>query len=387
MHILIIPSEHFITQSQPLGGIFQYHQAKALSKVGHKIGILSVGYITPRYLFSKYHYEKKENINNINILRFYKQLYFPHRFIPFSILKDGHIQMADDLYNKYINEFGKPDIIHAHNFLYAGVVANYLNQKYNIPYMITEHSSSLVKAKFTKNKIGTIRSIAKNAFQITAVSSAFVKVLKSIVDVDVEILPNVLDEFFIQQNFIKNEIEDFVFLNIAGLDKNKNHMLLIKAFASKFKDTKAILKIGGSGYMLNKLFLLVKDLEIEKQVEFLGRLTQKEVRQEMMCADCFVLSSNYETFGVVLIEALACGIPLIATKCGGPEDIANDTNGILVDVCNQKQLENAMLYMYENAKKYDKKQLREDAIKRFGENTFITNVLKYYGAGISHAKQ
>ena len=58
MHILIIPSEHFVTQIQPLGGIFQYHQANALSNDKHQIGVLSVGYITPRYLVSKYIYKK-----------------------------------------------------------------------------------------------------------------------------------------------------------------------------------------------------------------------------------------------------------------------------------------------------------------------------------------
>ena len=91
MHILIIPSEHFITQTQSLGGIFQYHQAKALINAGNQIGVLSVGYITPRYLISKYIYKKEEKINDINIKRYYKQLYFPHRYMPFKkqLYKNG----------------------------------------------------------------------------------------------------------------------------------------------------------------------------------------------------------------------------------------------------------------------------------------------------------
>ena len=106
----------------------------------------------------------------------------------------------------------------------------------------------------------------------------------------------------------------------------------------------------------------------------------------MMNSDCFVLSSNFETFGVVLIEALACGLPLIATKCGGPEDIVNKQNGILMDVENQLQLEDAMLTMYKNANKYDKQKLRSDAKDRFGEKAFIKNAMKYYEVGINNGK-
>ena len=173
MHILIIPSEHFITQNQPLGGIFQYHQAKALNNAGHQIGVLSVGYITPRYLISKYIYKKEEKINDINIKRYYKQLYFPHRYMPFEILKNNYIKMADKLYSRYIKEFGMPDIIHAHNFLYAGIIAEFLKDKYGIKYIVTEHSSSFVRNKLSKEKIKSIENVAKNASKVTAVSSSF----------------------------------------------------------------------------------------------------------------------------------------------------------------------------------------------------------------------
>ena len=129
---------------------------------------------------------------------------------------------------------------------------------------------------------------------------------------------------------------------------------------------------------------LVKKLDIQKQVNFLGRISQEKVRDEMMKSNCFVLSSNFETFGVVLIEALACGLPLIATKCGGPEDIVNKQNGILINVENQLQLEDAMMTMYKNASEYDKEKLRGDVEEKFGKNAFIKNAMKYYEVGINN---
>lgn len=388
MHILIIPSEHFITETQPLGGIFQYYQAKALSKAGYEIGVLSVGYITTRYLFTKYNYKKKEKIENINIKREYKQLYFPHRYLPFNILKSSYIKMADKLYKEYTKEFGKPDIIHAHNFLYAGIIAEFLKEKYGVNYIITEHSSSFVRNKLSNQKIKVIETSSKNALKVTAVSSSFQNILKQYTKIEVGLLPNIVDSFFFQKDFQKKVIDDYIFLHIASLDKNKNQELLIRSFQklTKFND-KIYLHIAGDGYMREYLENLVKELSIEKRVNFLGQISQERVRDEMMKSDCFVLSSNFETFGVVLIEALACGLPLIATKCGGPEDIVNDGNGLLVDVDSQEELEQAMKYMFENAKNYERKRLREDAEERFGKDAFVKNATKYYKLGLENAKQ
>lgn len=385
MHILIIPSEHFITQTQPLGGIFQYHQAKALSNVGHQIGVLSVGYITPRYLIGKYIYKKKEKINDINIKRYYKQLYFLHRYMPFKILKHNYIKMADNLYCEYIKEFGIPDIIHAHNFLYAGVIAEFLKNKYGIKYIVTEHSSSFVRNRLSSEKIKSIENIVKNASNITAVSSSFNKILQEYTKTKIDLLSNIVDNFFFQKKFQNKISNDFIFLHIASLDKNKNQELLIRSFEKIAKlNDKIYLNIAGDGYMRNFLKSLVKKLDIEKQVNFLGRISQERVREEMMKSDCFVLSSNFETFGVVLIEALACGLPLIATKCGGPKDIVNKQNGILINVENQVQLENAMITMYRNAHNYEKEKLRYDAQEKFGEKAFIKNAMKYYEIGINN---
>ena len=129
---------------------------------------------------------------------------------------------------------------------------------------------------------------------------------------------------------------------------------------------------------MNKLKKLSIMLNIDKQVKFLGRLSQKEVKIEMSKSHVFVLSSNYETFGVVLIEAMACGIPVITTKCGGPEDIVNQNNGVLVEKNNKEELSKAMINIKNNIQKYDKDFIINDIKDRFGEKAFISNVKKYY---------
>lgn len=386
MHILILPSEHFITKTQPLAGIFQHHQAKALAKFGHKVGVLSVGFITPRYLFKTYKYNKNEILNDVNIKRNYNQLYFPHRYMPIKILKNNYIKMAHKLYNEYTKEHGKPDIIHAHNFLYAGIIASYLKAKYKINYIITEHSTGFARGFFAEEYDEEIKKSYTNASVVTAVSSPFISLISKRTNLDVKLLANIVDEYFFAKAFENQKKDNFTFFNVASLDDKKNHRLLLLAFSKIYKNKNVFLNIAGDGPLEKQLKELSNSLGIQNQVEFLGRINQEKVREEMMSSDCFVLSSNYETFGVVLIEALSCGLPLIATKCGGPEDIVNETNGILVDVENKKQLEDAMMFMYDKAKKYDREVLREDAKERFADEVFVRRVEKYYEIGIKNDK-
>jgi len=387
MHILIIPSEHFITESEPLGGIFQYHQAKALNNAGFTIGVLSVGYISTRYVLRKYRYAKNQKNNNINILREYKQLFFPYRYLPSNFLKSGFIQMADRLVKTYITHFGKPDLIHAHNFLYAGVISEYIKEKYGIKYIITEHSSTFARHKISINSINAIQRIAKKASSVTAVSSNFNKLLENYTNSKIGILPNLVNEYFFEKDFLTKSTDCFTFLHVGSLDKNKNQELIIKSFKKiALLNDKVQLKIAGNGSMVKYLESLVSDLNLQKQVDFLYQISPERVRHEMMNADCFILSSNFETFGVVLIEALACGLPLISTKCGGPEDIINSKNGVLVEIGNQSELEDAMAFVYSNQSKFLKVDLRNEAKERFGEGAFINNVTKYYEQGIKNTK-
>lgn len=138
------------------------------------------------------------------------------------------------------------------------------------------------------------------------------------------------------------------------------------------------LKIGGDGPLRKQLESKAKDLEIERQVIFTGLLSREKVLREMKNCDVFVLSSTFETFGVVLIEALACGKPVVATKCGGPEDIVNSTNGYLVPKKNVRALGNAMEDICLNIDKFDPYQIRKDCLLRFGEDTFVARLKSIY---------
>lgn len=387
MHILILPSEHFMTVNESLGGIFQLQQAKALLDNDFKVGIIGVGFISPREILKSNKYSKYEQIDGIPVYRKYIKSILPTRITGLTYRKQKLFKLFIPIFEKYIKEHGMPDVVHAHNFLFAGFIAEAIKTKYNIPYIITEHSSAFARGMIDQNYNRELTTCASNAKVVSAVSTPFTKLLTTRLKVHTEVLPNIVDKYFISTDSNKEDSDKFNFLNIAGFNKNKNQKLLIDAFADAFKDRKNVfLKIGGYGVLEGELKNLVKEYSMEDRIIFLGLLTQDRVKEEMDNADCFVLSSNYETFGVVLIESLACGTPVIATKCGGPEDIVDESNGILINVGDKSALKRAMHSMYENKNKYDRKLLSGVTIERFGEKAFVDRVTTLYNRALEGDK-
>jgi glycosyltransferase involved in cell wall biosynthesis len=86
---------------------------------------------------------------------------------------------------------------------------------------------------------------------------------------------------------------------------------------------------------------------------------------------CLVLPSEVETFGLALVEAMACGLPVIATRCGGPEDIVTDETGILIPVNDEPALYRAMATMLQSCDKYDAQQIRRYALEKFGAERYV----------------
>jgi glycosyltransferase involved in cell wall biosynthesis len=177
----------------------------------------------------------------------------------------------------------------------------------------------------------------------------------------------------------------FTFLTVADLEIYKGIDLLLDAFAilqRSYANTKLI--IAGSGKMDELLKKKTDDLNLNNHVVFLGQLSKEQVRENMQMADVFVLPSRFEAFGVVIIEAMACGLPVIATKSGGPEDIISNENvGILVELNNPIALAKAMENMYNNYLNYDKTKIREYVIEHFSTDVIIQQYINVFNQLIS----
>ncbi len=383
-HILEVPSSQIMTKNYPLGGIFEFNQAKILSRSGYKIGIISLNLDSLRFLFSRNVKMSYKIIDGVPIFRLNKKIFHIIRFGRHKkyILKSV-LSSYEKLFNSYVTIYGKPDILHAHDLNYGGFYSNHIYNKYDIPYILTWHSSTIYNEyDYRTSNFELEKSVLKNARIVIAVSKAVSKFLKKRFG-----LTNVYESFNVLEpafEFCSEKIKiqkniAFTFISIGSLDENKNHKLLISAFSRSMKHKNCNLKIIGTGKLFDELNDLVDKLEMNKQIEFLGFCNRDEVINNLITSNCLVLSSKYETFGVVLIEALSLGLPVISTKCGGAEDIVNAENGILVNTDCTEEMEDAIKFMTKNIDKYDPQILRENVIKRFGINSFIndfTNILE-----------
>ena len=193
-----------------------------------------------------------------------------------------------------------------------------------------------------------------------------------------------VDRAFLDEPLIYREKRQKRFLHVSMLDKNKNVSLILRAFRDAFAgDMNYSLKVGGDGPESPSLIALAKELKIEQQISFLGRLNRDEVRNEMAQADAYLLSSDYETFGVVLIEAMAMGLPVVATRCGGPEDIVREQTGLLApkgDVCAYAA---AMKDVVLGRSRWNAETLRSICIAEYGPDAIAARWLDVYDRVVS----
>jgi glycosyltransferase involved in cell wall biosynthesis len=140
-------------------------------------------------------------------------------------------------------------------------------------------------------------------------------------------------------------------------------------------DLKFELNIIGGNYSRIKLYKkFCKKLNINN-VNFIGNVSHDKIPILLNNSSVFVLTSSHESFGVVLIEALSCGIPIISTNSGGPSDIVNSSNGFLVPINDHEALAMALFNISNELEKYNSQLLRDFAIKNF---SFPVVSEKYY---------
>ena len=369
MHVLLLPIS-YKSKFNLLSAPFFRDQALALKNKGLQLGVLcplpvSLKSIWRNKLFSF----KEESYSDEGISTFIS----PFLSIPKTPNRARRIRLekGKELFKKYIESNGNPDIIHVHSFL-AGELALWIKNEYKIPYVITEHSSAFERKLLTDSDLKLALKVFENSHTNIAVSQSLSNAIKCYFkELDFQIIPNIVDTDFFNL-IVKKQKDDFQFINIAHLNKNKNQLHLIKSFTKVFKGNQFYkLLIVGQGPEKNNLQNWIDSNTMNSQIRLYGSASREEVRDLLHQSDCFVLSSKIETFGVVLIEAMSCGLPVLSTKCGGPESIVtNDDIGVL---CSQEELSDIMKEI--STKTFSGDTIRKYVIDRFSKFS-LTQQLK-----------
>jgi len=377
LNVLIIPS-WYPTHENKLSGVFFKEQAEALYKYGHNVTVIYIEMCSLKHFFTAKRIGKlyKKIENGITVYKYKTFNWFPKmNMMPFM-----YYIYLKKIYKKVFKKYFKPDVIHIHSCLYAGFGGVKLAKNKNIPVLITEHATMYERNLVKKREEIYIKYAFNNANLVISVS----KSLKSIIDKYIInknrsiVIPNIVNTYFFDIPSNDFKASKFTFFSLGFLTYKKGFDVVIKAFSKLCLYNEAQLLIGGDGEEKTKLIKLVKKLKMEDRILFLGNLDRNEVLKNMQKCDAFVLGSRYETFGVVIIEALACGKPVIATKCGGPNDIINKKNGYLVNVDDVESMYNSMKKIIKNKNQFDANIIRKDCIQRFSEEAVVKKLNKVY---------
>lgn len=375
MHIMFIPSWYSNVRNKVHGSFFK-EQALELQKAGVKVTV-AYNEVWPLTMLGKIHEEKglKYNVEDgLKTYRYKNYNYIPKNPLMFKVFN----KRMEKLYKEIVKKEGAIDIIHAQSSLWGGISAAYIAEKYNIPLVITEHSSVERGPYVKKSYIPFICDSYKKAQKVITVGNGLKNEIESLSGrQDIEVIGNLVDlsKFTIKKR-IKNE--KFIFFSLAFLEGEKGFDTLIKSFAKKFKDKEAVLYIGGDGSQRSWLETLTVENGVKDQIIFLGALSRDDVSKWMNKCDCFVLPSRYETFGVVYIEALASGRPVIGALNGGAEDIINNLNGYLIPIDDIDILAEKMIEVYDNIESYDEEEIRIDCLKRFSPKVIVNKIISVY---------
>lgn len=277
------------------------------------------------------------------------------------------------------------DLIHAHFIYPDGVVAHRLSQRLEIPFVVSEH------APWTGwlDRRGVARQAlpaARAAAAILAVSTSVERSIRSYAGNQprVEVVPVGVDggRFRLRPD-LERRADQILFVGFLNYVKGVDVLLRAVRLLADHGLPGRVLFVGGSFYrntrlQEEKLRALAARLELGDRVAFLGRRLPGEVAALMAESAVVVLPSRAESFGAVLVEALACGTPVVATRCGGPEDIVTPDVGVLVPVDDVQALANALTAVLDDGERYRPESLRESAVRDFGWPSLVERILDVY---------
>lgn len=376
MKILFV-TRGFPSAKDPMAGNYEAVQAKAIAAKGHEVSVIAINWVTIRAMS----FGSRIIHRTVYGLDIYEctRICISSRF-DFLYKLDKYLREREykKVFKRYVREHGMPDIVHAH-IMFCAYPTIFLRDKYNVPFVITEHWSKT----FDSNISDWVRKHAlvyHLADQVICVSQALANSLFDNFRVDSIVINNMVSDLFFKSKRVNRDDNSFVFIAVGAFreDRLKGFDILVEAFAIANPPENVFLNIVGDGPDRYFIESKVAQYGLEGRVRLLGVKTPEEVSDLLCNSDCFVLSSRLETFSIVIIEAMAKGLPVIATKCGGPETFLRPEHGVLIEKENAEQLAEAMKYMIVHFKDYDSDRIRQYCRENFSQDVIADQILGLY---------
>lgn len=379
-HVLKVTTWHpYIDE---IAGIFVLDQAAALQSAGADVGMI---------------FSRIEGLRSFTLRRMMRgvpgvvhldhpvpTIGFKTWALPNSLAWTPAVHMAalQRLHDAYLRSRGTPDILHGHVALEGGRVARELSRRTRIPYVITEHSSEILRGELTPQRIELARRIYRDAQHVIAVSDPLATRIRAICpSANVRVIGNLVRDFVFEARRPRRDDDSrLTVVTISSLGPGKRVHQAIQALARLPASLKARLThvIIGEGRERARLEVVAERAGFP--VEFRGNLPHHEAMSVLARADLLLHPSALETFGIVLVEALALGLPVVATRCGGPEGFLGDETGALVPPDDVDALAMATQALLLDIDRWRAKseQLSAYAAQHFGQTSVARAIMETY---------
>lgn len=280
----------------------------------------------------------------------------------------------------------EPDLIHAHVLTRMGLIGWKVSRRQHIPLVISEHWSRYFPANNSYQ--GWLRKllttfVAKRAGAMVAVSAELRDAMKrcNLVNPEFYVIPNVVDTAIFQPVYTIQDDHVKTIVHISCFeDKSKNisgFLRSVKALSLLRQDFRCMMVGEGPEWMA--MMEYAGHLELyDSVVFFTGVKSGEELAGILGGADFSVLSSRYETFGTVVIESLACGVPVVATSVGVAAAIINEDNGLLVPPGDEPAMTTALNIMVDRCRAYDRRLIRSAVEGKYDPESVGTRLLEVY---------
>ncbi|WP_088044129.1 N-acetyl-alpha-D-glucosaminyl L-malate synthase BshA [Bacillus sp. EAC] len=284
----------------------------------------------------------------------------------------------------------KLDILHVHYAIPHAVCAFLAKQMINheIKIVTTLHGTDITVLGYDPSLTELIKFGIEKSDAVTAVSNDLIRQTLELVnpDKDIQTVYNFIDERVYKKRNCQSLKAEYgikeherVIIHISNFRQVKRTKDVVNVFNLVRQEVPSKLLLVGDGPELSVLCKLVRELGIEKDVLFLGK--QENVEELLAISDVKLLLSSKESFGLVLLEAMACGVPCIGTRIGGiPEVIEHGENGFLCELGDIEQISYYTLNLLKDDKLYQKISKRSIEIvnERFHSTQIVSQYLAIY---------
>ncbi len=363
---IFLLSQWYPNKYDQMEGLFVRKHAEAIAKQGNKVHVFHV-------VINKKQKEIEIVRNDDGSGVIEHIAYKPKEWGLWKFMKLS--KTYKQLMNIAVNDGDKPDIVHLNVLTKVAIVGYYAaTVRFKVPYVVTEHWSGYLKANGGL-KSGSIKSqlaniVSSEAACVMPVSGLLMNAMQELglQAKRWKVVPNVVDDFFYWNNSqLRREVDDkYRLLHVSCFDnKAKNVKGIVDAIDILRKERQDFhLTILGTGRDYEGTVKYARKLGlIGDYISFHGERTPREVKTYMNESDLFVLFSNYETAGVVLQEAMVCGLPVVTTDVGIAADEIDESMGEKVEIGNTKDLAKKLDLAMRKLKSYDRERMRAKAVE------------------------